>query len=261
MVDRRVIRRIIGVSELSVEDFVVEVGPGNGILTRSLAEKTNKVVTIELDDRLADRLKHSLNGIGNVSVISSDARYVELETLIPSECKYKVVANLPYYAATPIIRRFLEANHKPILMVFMVQREVAQEMTATPGKMSILSVATQLYGKARIIDTVSAEAFRPKPKVTSSIVRIDVHSKPILDIHSVDRFFRLVRAGFSAPRKQIHNSLKLGLNSTSESINTILSNASIDPKRRPQTLSISEWGKLYDVTDYLYKSPRPNQVV
>lgn len=248
LTDRRVVARILEAAELTPDDIVVEVGPGRGILTSALAERAGSVVAVEFDDALAERLAESLEGHGNVRVVPADARDVDIDSLVAPESPYKVVANLPYYAATPIIRRFLEAQHKPALMVVMVQREVAREMAARPGKMGLLSVATQLYGSPRIVASVPPRAFRPTPKVTSAVVRIDVYTRPALDLDSVQGFFQVVRAGFAAPRKQLHNSLSLGLELPPDEIEAMLSKAHIDPKRRAQTLGLQEWGTLYEVT-------------
>ena len=255
LVDRRVVARILEAAGLVPNDVVVEVGPGKGILTRALAERAGSVVAVELDDALAARLAESLEGHGNVRVVPGDARDVEIESLVAPESPYKVVANLPYYAATPIIRRFLEAQHKPALMVVMVQREVAREMAARPGKMGMLSVATQLYGSPRIVASVPPRAFRPTPKVTSAVVRIDVYPRPAVDLDSIEGFFRVVRAGFAAPRKQLRNSLSIGLELPPDEIEAMLSKAGIDPKRRAQTLGLQEWGMLYEVAETSSVSP------
>ena len=171
---------------------------------------------------------------------------MEIDSLVPVDREYKLVANLPYYAASPIVRRFLEAEHKPSLMVFLVQREVAQSMVAPPGKMGMLSVAVQLYGRPRIVCSVPPRAFRPTPKVTSALVRIDVYPRPALDTGSTRDFFAVVRAGFSSPRKQLRNSLRRGLDIPSEAVESALARVGIDPTRRAQTLSLAEWGGLYE---------------
>ena len=245
LVDRRIVSRIIAAADLTHIDTVLEIGPGRGILTRSLAERAASLTAIELDDDLAARLATEFAEQPHVRIVHADAREIEIEPLVPHDSPYKLIANLPYYAAQPIIRRFLEAEHKPTLMVVMVQREVARNMTAAPGEMSLLSVATQLYGKPRIIASVPPRAFRPAPKVTSAIVRIDVFPKPALPLDSIDAFFTLVRAGFSAPRKQIHNCLQQGLSIPRTESEAVLSAAGIDPRRRPQTLSLDDWGSLY----------------
>ena len=162
--DGRVVSRILHAAEISPDDLVLEIGPGRGVLTRRLAERAGSVVAVELDDALADSLKSEFEDSPNVSITHADAREASIDELVPAGMPYKLVANLPYYAASPIIRRFLEADHKPKLMVVMVQREVARSMCAEPGKMSILSVATQLYGSPRVVMSVPPRVFRPSPR-------------------------------------------------------------------------------------------------
>ena len=245
LADRRIVSRIISAAELTPDDTVLEIGPGRGILTRPLAERAATLTAIELDDNLASTLTTAFASQPQVRIIHADAREIDISSVVRPDTPYKLIANLPYYAAQPIIRRFLEAEHKPTLMVVMVQREVARTMTATPGNMSLLSVATQLYGKPRIVASAPPRAFRPAPKVTSAIVRIEVYPHPALPLDSISAFFTLVRAGFSAPRKQVHNCLQQGLSIPRIEAESILSDAGIDPKRRPQTLSLDDWGSLY----------------
>lgn len=245
LLDRRAVSRIISAANLTPDDIVLEIGPGRGILTRSLAERTTSLTAVELDDHLADALTGEFASQPHVRIVHADAREADIASIVPQDAPYKLIANLPYYAAQPIIRRFLEAEHKPSIMVVMVQREVARNMTAKPGDMSILSVATQLYGKPRIVGSVPPRAFRPAPKVTSAIVRIDVYPQPALALDSIYAFFTLVRAGFSAPRKQVHNCLQQGLSIPRDEAEKMLSEAGIDPRRRPQTLSLDDWGNLY----------------
>jgi len=245
LVDRRIVSRILSAADLTPGDTVLEIGPGRGILTRPLAERTSALTAIELDDNLASTLTTEFASLPHVRIVHADAREVDISSVVAPDIAYKLIANLPYYAAQPIIRRFLEAAHKPTLMVVMVQREVARTMTAAPGDMSLLSVATQLYGRPRIVASVPPRSFRPAPKVTSAIVRIEVYPQPALPLDSIDAFFTLVRAGFSAPRKQVHNCLQQGLSVTRDAAETMLSDAGIDPKRRPQTLSLYDWGSLY----------------
>ena len=246
LVDRTVLRRIVEAAHLSDSDVVLEVGPGRGHLTRALAERVARLVAVEIDEALAEALAGLFSGQSNVEVLAADAREMDIRSLVPADAPYKVVANLPYYAASPIIRRFLEADPKPVLLVVMVQREVAREMVAPQGKMRLLSVATQLYGRPRIVAYVPPRAFRPQPKVTSAIVRVEVFDRPAVSFDSEQGFFGVVRAGFSAPRKQLRNSLRNGLDMPTESVNAVLAQAGIDPVRRAQTLSVTEWGRLYD---------------
>ena len=158
---------------------------------------------------------------------------------------YKVVANLPYLIASPALRLFLEADHKPQRMVVMLQKEVAQRMVAQPGNMSLLSVSVQFYGRPRIVAYVPPRSFYPSPKVTSAILAIDPHPQLAVAPDGVARFFAVVRAGFSAPRKQIHNALCHGLGLEPNEAAAMLHQAAIDARRRAESLSLAEWGELY----------------
>ncbi len=180
----------------------------------------------------------------NLTVINADILQLDPVELIDRKRNYKVVANLPYYIAAPILRHFLEASLKPSLMVVMVQKEVGQSIVAAPGNMSILGISVQLYGKPTIVDYVPAQSFYPQPKVDSAIVRIEVYPKPAVDVEDIAGFFEIVKAGFSAPRKQIRNSLALGLQLDSAEIVELLEQAGIAPQRRPETLSLRRMGKL-----------------
>ena len=231
---------------MTAGDLVVEVGPGRGALTRRLLSHAARVVAVEMDADLAGSLSARLNEPGNLSVVNADARTVDLGE-VAGNGPYKVVANLPYYAANPIIRRFLEADHRPTEMVVMVQREVAESMTAAPGRMSLLSVAVQFYATVRMVCSVPPSAFRPAPKVTSAVVRLELLPQPPLDESEAEAFFNLVRAGFSAPRKQLHNSLGHGLVMASTATYRILEDAGIDGSRRAGTLSLDEWLEVYRV--------------
>lgn len=245
LVDRRVRGRIVEAADLAPDDTVVEIGPGRGFLTKALAERAGRVVAVELDGALVESLEDTLRGSENVEIVEGDARTVDIDELLGSQCEYKVVANLPYYAASRIVRRFLEAQRSPKSLVVMVQREVGLEMTAQPGKMGLLSVSTQVYGRARLVASVRPSAFRPPPNVVSAVVRIDVRKEPSVQFESADRFFGLVKAGFSAPRKQMRNSLRHGLGVCADEATALLHGAGIAPERRAQTLSVEEWGSLY----------------
>ena len=245
LTDRRVLAQIVAAADVTKSDHVVEVGPGRGVLTAALLDAAGSVTAVELDDGLVQRLAETLGDRDTFDLVSADAREVPLESLVPDGKEYKVVANLPYYAAMPIIRRFLEAEHPPSVLVVLVQREVGRAMAASPGEMSMVSIAIQLYGRAGVVGSVPPRAFRPPPKVTSAIVRIDVYPTPALDVSSIERFFTLARAGFSAPRKQVHNSLQHALSLPAPDVERMLSQAGIDGKRRAQTLALEEWGRLY----------------
>lgn len=245
LVDSRVLARIVAAADLGEADVVVEVGPGRGALTRRLVSRVARVIAIEMDDNLAETLPVKLDNPPNLSVVAGDARSVDLTQILDAGQPYKVVANLPYYAANPIIRRFLETEPRPGSMVIMVQREVAESMTAAPGKMTLLSVATQFYATAKTVYQVPPAAFRPPPKVTSTVVRLDLLHSPALEEADTSGFFELVRAGFSAPRKQLRNSLSHGLGIGSRETMHLLETAGIDGSRRAETLELEEWLETY----------------
>jgi 16S rRNA (adenine1518-N6/adenine1519-N6)-dimethyltransferase len=226
---------------------VIEVGPGLGILTETLAAQAGKVIAIELDNNLAEILKTHFSVSNKVTVINEDILKINPADILGEQTEYKVVANLPYYITSVVIRHFLEAPVKPDTMVLMVQKEVAKQITAQPGEMSLLSVSVQLYGKPTLVGTVGAGCFYPAPKVDSAILKIDVYPKPIVATEDITGFFDIVRAGFSANRKQLPNSLSNGLKVPKTDVIPLLEQAGIDPKRRAETLTIDEWGVLYQV--------------
>ena len=245
LVDGGVLEAIISAAELKPDDVVVEVGPGLGILTKELAQRAGGVVAIELDDKLAALLKKSLASFNNVTVVNGDVLKIELASLLEGR-DYKVVANLPYYITSPVLRHFLEAEARPKAMVVMVQKEVAEAIAAGPGDMSLLSVSVQFYGKPEIITIVPPESFYPAPEVSSAILKIDVYPQPKVDVDEKG-FFETVRAGFAAPRKQLANSLAQGLGREKGEVLPFLQKAKIDPSRRAETLSIEEWATLWRV--------------
>jgi 16S rRNA (adenine1518-N6/adenine1519-N6)-dimethyltransferase len=250
LIDGGVLEAIIAAAELDSDDLVVEVGPGLGILTRELAQRAGGVIAIELDDKLAALLKKTLASFNNVTIVNGDVLKIEPEGLVKGR-GYKVVANLPYYITSPVLRHFLEAEAKPEAMVVMVQKEVAEAIAAKPGDMSLLSVSVQFYGEPRIITIVPAESFYPAPKIDSAILKIDIYPEPRVDVDEKG-FFDTVRAGFAAPRKQLANSLAKGLGREKSAVLPFLQKANIDPSRRAETLSIGEWAALQRVLGEKY---------
>jgi 16S rRNA (adenine1518-N6/adenine1519-N6)-dimethyltransferase len=254
LIDGEVLRLIISAAELTPEDIVLEIGPGLGILTKELAKKAGWVIAVELDSKLASVLKQTLASFPNVTIINEDILHLDPPTLLakakvksPPPITYKVVANLPYYITSPVLRHFLEASPKPKTMIVMVQKEVAQAIVAEPGQHSVLSISIQFYGKPRIISYVPARSFYPAPEVDSAILRIDLHPQPLLPVTSEGSFFELVRAGFAASRKQIVNSLVQSLGLPKTEILTRLERAGIIPQRRAETLTLEEWARLWQV--------------
>jgi len=247
LIDREVLELITSAAELTPADVIVEVGPGLGVLTRELAKKAGLVIAIELDNKLAALLKQTLASFNNVIIINDDVLKIEPGALLNQQkvrFPYKVVANLPYYITSPVLRHFLEASAKPQMMIVMVQKEVAEAIVAKPGEMSLLSVSIQFYGEPRIISYVPAQCFYPAPEVDSAILRIDLYPQPTVAVDEAG-FFDLVRAGFAAPRKQIANSLAQGLGLPKAEVLPLLETANIVPQRRAETLTLGEWAQLW----------------
>ena len=258
LVDGAVLGLITGAAELTPADIVVEVGPGLGVLTRELAREAGWVVSIELDEKLAHVLKETLASCDNVTIIDGDVLRIDPAALLDEQrahfspaaaasSGYKVVANLPYYITAPVLRHFLEALARPELMVVMVQKEVAEVIAAGPGKMSLMSVSVQFYGEPEVVSYVPARCFYPVPEVDSAILRIRPYSHPAVAVTDRESFFRLVRAGFSASRKQLANSLGRGLVLPKAEVLALLEEAGIDPRRRAETLGLDEWTRLWQV--------------
>ena len=250
LIDGEVLELITQAAELNPNDIIMEIGPGLGILTRELAKRAGRVIAIELDSKLSDILKQALASFNNVTIINEDILRAEpaalLQKVVDRPFSYKVVANLPYYITSPVLRHFLEASAKPKIMVVMVQKEVAEAIVAKPGEMSLLSISVQFYGEPRIVSYVPAQSFYPAPEVDSAILRVDVYPQPALAV-DVESFFELVRAGFNVPRKQICNSLAQGLGLPKAEVLSLLVKADIVSQRRAETLTLAEWARLWQV--------------
>jgi 16S rRNA (adenine1518-N6/adenine1519-N6)-dimethyltransferase len=242
LVDPNVLDRILDAADLSSADTVLEVGPGLGLLTQALARRCGRVVAIEVDRRLIAVLGETLAGLTNVEIVPADVLTVDPAAL--ADGPYLVVANLPYYITSPVLRHFLEAARQPDRLVVMVQKEVADRIVAKPGALSVLAISVQVYGTPRIVTVVPPSAFLPPPEVASAVLRIDVHPTPLVAPDEREWFFKVVNAGFSHPRKQLHNALAQALWFEPGGAMAALEAAGIDPMRRAQTLSIDEWRRL-----------------
>jgi len=252
LIDEAVLERILSAAELSPGDIVVEIGPGLGVLTEGLARRGARVIAVELDSKLVALLKKRLATFPDVKVVRADILKVTPRQLLQNNLTaselaqgYKVIANLPYYITSPVLRHFLEAQLRPSEMVVMVQKEVGEAIAAIPGKMSLLSVKTQFYSKPVIISYVPAASFYPPPKVDSVILRLDVYSRPPIEVSDVAGFFDIVIHGFSSPRKQLRNSLAHSLEMPSSQVASLLEKAGIEGKRRAETLNLEEWRELW----------------
>jgi 16S rRNA (adenine1518-N6/adenine1519-N6)-dimethyltransferase len=244
LVNEGVLKKIIKAANLSKEDVVLEVGPGIGNLTLELAKRVKKVIAVEKDRRMCQILKELLEdwNIGNVEIVNKDILKLEPKTYNLKPKTYKVVANIPYYLTSPLIRKFLEAKYPPKEMILMVQKEVAQRICAKPPDMSILAVSVQFYAEPKIISFVSKKSFWPSPKVDSATLRItQIHTNRKTDTH---RFFKVVRAGFSQPRKQLANNLSNGLKMDKEKVKNWILKNNIQPSQRAETLNTEDWIKL-----------------
>ena len=257
LADGRVLSRIVNAADIASQDLVLEIGAGQGALTRRLIDRGAHVVAIELDHNLATTLHDRLGNPPNLTVVEADARSVDLESLFRPRAVYKVLGNLPYYAANPIVRRFLEAPNQPQLMVVTLQEEVARSMTAATGKMGFLSVAVQYYAETKVVCTIPPRAFRPPPKVTSAVVRLEIRSDPPVEVGEVQAFFSMVRAGFASPRKQIRNSLAHGLGVSTGAVTCLLDSVNLDRRRRPATLSMVEWAMIHSAWERHNKVGNP----
>jgi 16S rRNA (adenine1518-N6/adenine1519-N6)-dimethyltransferase len=263
LIDEGAAAPILEAAELSPHDVVLEVGPGLGALTRRLAATVARVVAVELDQRLMPVLQHTLAGYANVQLIHGDVLELDPASIMPPD--YKVVANIPYYITSALLRHLLEAgvrepqsnNVRPTLLVLTVQEEVARRIVAQPDAMSLLAVSVQLYGRPRIVARLKAAAFYPRPRINSAVVRIELSAgpRPDLDVTDVDLFFQLARAGFGQRRKQLHNALANGLGRPPAEISATLAHAGIDPRRRAETLTLEEWAELTRAFSQMGQAP------
>lgn len=240
--DPSILRRIIDVAGIGPYDTVVEIGPGHGRLTRMLSDVAFRVIAIELDTSLYTRLKEEFKDIYNVEIIHRDALRFPYQDLQG----FKVVGNIPYYITTPIIFKLLDYRDNLISMTLTVQKEVAERIVAVPGtkKYGILSVIIQYYGEPSLKFIIPRGAFRPPPEVDSAVVRIDILKEPEIVAKDEGVFLRVVKTAFGQRRKTISNSLKPLLRGE---VKGILNKAGIDPLRRPESLTISEFVRLSDI--------------
>lgn len=247
LIDESVLNSIVDSSELTKDDFVIEIGPGVGTLTKELLDRAKTVCAVELDSRLIPILETELGSYDNFKLINQDALKVNFKELIEGEDSVKVVANLPYYVTTPIISMFLNQGIKFKFLTIMIQKEVAVRMAAEPNNKDYgaLSVLTQYYCDTKVVRVVPCSAFIPRPKVESIVIRLDRLEKPRIEVKDEKLFFRVVKDAFNMRRKTLWNTMKnMGLDK--EALEKAFEDAEIDPKRRGETLSIEEFGKLAD---------------
>ena len=250
LTDRKALRRIAGAADFTDEDTVVEIGAGTGLLTGLLAGRARRLIAVEVDGRLAVGLRERFCEEEDVSVLQQDALEVSPEDLLMvggGRVPYVVVGNLPYFIGTAIVRRFLEAVVRPRWLIVTLQAEVAERIAAPPGRMSYLSVEIQTLASARLLFYLPPRAFKPAPKVRSAVVRLDVLDTGEVEVDDRDAFLALARAGFAAPRKQLRNSLAVGLRIPAAEADEMLSRAGVDPEQRPANLTLADWQEVYFV--------------
>jgi 16S rRNA (adenine1518-N6/adenine1519-N6)-dimethyltransferase len=249
LTDRNIVSKIVAAAALARDDVVIEVGPGLGVLTERLVAVAGRVIAVELDRELASRLRERFANEPSVTVIERDILGQSPVALLegaglPPEMRYVVIGNLPYNIGAAVLRHFLEAQQLPSRLIVMLQREVAAAIVAAPGDLGLLGVSVQVYARPRRLFNVPARAFYPPPKVVSSVLSLEVLDEPLVPPTERDHFFAVVRAGFSAPRKQLRNSLAQGLRRSASEVVCNIEGAGIDPSVRPEDLSVDDWLRL-----------------
>lgn len=248
LTDKDVLEKMIETADLNKNDIVVEVGPGIGIMTKELTKRAKKVFAVEIDQKIAEILSTICIEHPNLKIVRGDIRDFSPKGI----GRYKVVANLPYYITSHVIKKFLEEKNKPQTITVLIQREVAERICAKPGRMSVLAIAVQFYGQPEIRGLVSPLAFFPPPKVYSAVLKIKVFKAPLFDDVDPKIFFRLVKAGFGEKRKMLSNAMSGGLGIEKEMADKLLKGAGVEPMLRAERLSLDDWRRIYLVfTKYL----------
>lgn len=245
LIDNQVLSDIVTSAEVNNDDFVIEIGPGVGTLTKELLQVAKKVCAIELDKDLIPILNEELKEFENFELVNKDALKVDFNELIGEEKSVKLVANLPYYVTTPIITKLITEGYNFKSLTIMIQKEVAERIDAEPNtkEYGALSLLVQYYCDTDLVRKVSPTSFIPRPKVESSVIRLDKLDSPRVQVEDEKLFFKIIRASFNMRRKTLWNALKsLGLNK--DLLENALQECGIDPKRRGETLSIQEFASL-----------------
>lgn len=244
--DEDVLRAIASYGQLTKVDTVLEIGPGLGTLTSQLCSVAGKVVAVEFDNNLADKVIDNVTEIlgqrpDNLTVRNEDFLRFDLSQL---PVGYKAVANIPYNITSKIIEKLWTADNKPAIAVLLVQKEVAERLASTPGDLSVLAISAQVFAEVSLGTKVPAEMFIPAPKVDSQVVIMRQRSEPLVKSDQLEQFFYVVKAGFSEKRKKLRSSLAMGLRTNKTEAERLLNEANIDPNKRAQELSIDDWKRL-----------------
>ena len=240
--DRDILADIANDAELSIDDFVLEIGPGLGTLTSEILRRAGRVLAVEFDAELARKLPGQFPG-KQLEVVNEDILQFDLSKL---PAGYKVVANVPYYITSKSIEKLMTAENKPITVVILVQKEVAERVAARQGEMSILAVSAQVYAEARLGVEVPKEYFTPPPKVDSQVVVLETRETPVVKPDDERLFFRVVKAGFSSKRKKLRSSISAGLALDKLATDQLLTSAKVDPNDRAEDLSLEDWLRIME---------------
>ncbi len=245
LADKKILDRIIDVANIEKEDVVLEIGPGQGSLTHALCKKAGGVVAVEKDRGLFEYLKGKFSGLKNLDLVNDDIlRFLELriKNYELRNKRYKIVANIPYYLTSYLLRKIFSLENKPEIIVLMIQKEVAERIVAQKGNMNLLAVSVQMFADSKIEFYVNKKSFWPQPKVDSAIIKLKVKSKKL----KVDeeKFFDLVKAGFGSKRKLLTNNLSDKLKISKEKVYNIFKEIGLDEKVRAQDLGIEDWKRL-----------------
>jgi 16S rRNA (adenine1518-N6/adenine1519-N6)-dimethyltransferase len=243
LIDPHYLSCVSDAGEISDQDTVLEIGAGIGNLTRFLVSRAQRVVAVEIDSDLIPVLFEVTRKYSNIEIIQGDILGFEIEELIASPT-FLVIANIPYYITSKIIRHLMTSKMKPQRVILTIQKEVADRICAPDGKSSLLSLSVRVYGDPSIVTKIPAGAFYPAPKVDSAIVRIDMLSSPMIPDRHLETFFYLAKAGFNQKRKNLRNSLSAGIGLDKKSTEELLRSVDIDHHRRAETLSIEEWKSI-----------------
>lgn len=243
LIDPGALEKVVSAAEIQATDEVLEIGAGLGSLTRYLSKAAQRVVAVELDKNFMPILAESFQDDATVKLVQGDILKLNPSELVQKD-GYLVIANIPYYITSAIIRHLLASSVKPKRMVLTIQKEVARRICSQPGDLSLLALSVQVFGQPTIKATLPAGAFYPPPKVDSAIIVIDLYEKPLIPVEHLETFFKLAKAGFSQKRKMLRKSLASVLNIPTEQIEPFLSSCKIEPTRRAETLSLPEWKYL-----------------
>ncbi len=240
----QIVSDIVSAGKVLDKDIVLEIGPGEGVMTENLLKKAGKVIVVEKDHRLIPLLHEKfINEINENKLVLIESDILEIETeKLPLGNNYKVIANIPYYITGQIIRKFLEAKNKPVSMTLLVQKEVAERIVARDKKESLLSLSVKVFGEPKIIRTVGRGAFTPSPNVDSAVINIENISDIKLHGLNIEDYFKVLHSGFAHKRKQLLPNLSNDFEK--ENVQNVFEKLHLDPKVRAEDLDLKTWVKI-----------------